>query len=90
MASSVRVGLVAVFASVMMAATCAREVGAAVTHALDEFARAIGLAFQIQDDLLDIEGDVAELLGPGLQPGPVFLFLRGRDLRRPDRHRLRV
>ena len=30
--------------------------------ALDAYARAIGLAFQIQDDLLDVEGD-ATLLG---------------------------
>jgi geranylgeranyl pyrophosphate synthase len=29
--------------------------------ALDEYATAIGLAFQIQDDLLDIEGDSAVL-----------------------------
>jgi geranylgeranyl pyrophosphate synthase len=50
-----------IHASVMMAATCAREVSPAVTRALDEFARAIGLAFQIQDDLLDIEGDAAQL-----------------------------
>jgi geranylgeranyl pyrophosphate synthase len=46
-----------IHASVMMAATCAERRSDAVTQALDEFARAIGLAFQIQDDLLDIEGD---------------------------------
>lgn len=50
-----------IHASVMMAAACAREVSPAITRALDDFARAIGLAFQIQDDLLDIEGDVAQL-----------------------------
>jgi geranylgeranyl pyrophosphate synthase len=51
-----------IHASVMMAAACAGRLPDAVARALDEFARAIGLAFQIQDDLLDIEGDAA-LLG---------------------------
>jgi farnesyl diphosphate synthase len=50
-----------IHASVMMAAACAGAVSTEIAHALDEFARAIGLAFQIQDDLLDIEGDVAQL-----------------------------
>jgi farnesyl diphosphate synthase len=48
-------------ASVTMAAACAVDASATVARALDEFARAIGLAFQIQDDLLDIEGDAAQL-----------------------------
>lgn len=48
-------------ASVTMAAACAGGMSAAVARALDEFARAVGLAFQIQDDLLDIEGDAAQL-----------------------------
>jgi geranylgeranyl pyrophosphate synthase len=51
-----------IHASVMMAAACAERIAEPITRALDEFARAIGLAFQIQDDLLDIEGD-ATLLG---------------------------
>ena len=50
-----------IHAAVLMAAACSGGVSAAVARALDEFARAIGLAFQIQDDLLDIEGDVAQL-----------------------------
>ncbi|HKS54980.1 MAG TPA: farnesyl diphosphate synthase [Steroidobacteraceae bacterium] len=50
-----------IHAAVMMAAACSSQLSATLAHALDEFARAIGLAFQIQDDLLDIEGDVAQL-----------------------------
>jgi len=47
-----------IHACVMMAAACAPQLPEAVTRALDEYACAIGLAFQIQDDLLDVEGDV--------------------------------
>jgi geranylgeranyl pyrophosphate synthase len=49
-------------ACVMMAAACKPELPADARAALDEYASAVGLAFQIQDDLLDIEGDPA-LLG---------------------------
>jgi geranylgeranyl pyrophosphate synthase len=34
---------------------------AATLARLDEYGRAIGLAFQIKDDLLDVEGSAAEL-----------------------------
>jgi farnesyl diphosphate synthase len=48
--------------SVLMAAACVSEEDAAITRALDRYATDLGLAFQIQDDLLDVEGDPA-LLG---------------------------
>ena len=46
-------------ASVLMAASCAPGLQDAGRHALERFSAAIGLAFQVQDDILDVEGDVA-------------------------------
>ncbi len=47
--------------SVMMAAACVPTLSAALSDSLGRFATAIGLAFQIQDDLLDVLGDVSTL-----------------------------
>ncbi len=47
--------------SVMMAAACAPALSAALADNLARFATAVGLAFQIQDDLLDVLGDVSTL-----------------------------
>jgi farnesyl diphosphate synthase len=48
-------------ASVLMAAACDPHLDPASYASLDDFATAIGLAFQIQDDLLDVLGDVSTL-----------------------------
>ncbi|QSP96181.1 (2E,6E)-farnesyl diphosphate synthase [Marinobacter salinisoli] len=44
-------------ASVTLGALSSGEASAAKVNALTEYAKALGLAFQVQDDLLDIEGD---------------------------------
>ncbi|HQR23658.1 MAG TPA: polyprenyl synthetase family protein [Steroidobacteraceae bacterium] len=46
-------------ASILMAAQCAGDLGLARLAALGEFGSLVGLAFQVQDDILDIEGDAA-------------------------------
>ena len=48
-------------ASVLMAAECVPQLDARAYASLNEFSVAIGLAFQIQDDLLDVLGDVSTL-----------------------------
>ena len=47
--------------SVMMAAACVPTLAPALADNLARFATAIGLAFQIQDDLLDVLGDPSTL-----------------------------
>jgi geranylgeranyl pyrophosphate synthase len=49
-------------ASVLMAAECAPSLDPTLYAGLTRFANAVGLAFQIQDDLLDVTGD-ASMLG---------------------------
>ena len=48
-------------ASVLMAAECAPDLEPGLYSALERFAAAVGLAFQIQDDLLDVTGDATTL-----------------------------
>jgi farnesyl diphosphate synthase len=48
-------------ASVLLAAACAPELTAAEWDALDAYSQDIGLAFQIQDDILDVEGNTEDL-----------------------------
>ncbi|MEC7546619.1 MAG: farnesyl diphosphate synthase [Pseudomonadota bacterium] len=47
--------------AVQMGAICAGASDQQTINALDTYARAVGLAFQVQDDILDIEGDTAVL-----------------------------
>ena len=48
-------------ASVMMASWCATDVAAEQRKHLDDYAQCIGLAFQVRDDILDIESDTETL-----------------------------
>jgi geranylgeranyl diphosphate synthase, type II len=48
-------------ASVLMAAACAQNLSSAAREALDGYSQDIGLAFQIQDDILDVEGETHEI-----------------------------
>jgi farnesyl diphosphate synthase len=48
-------------ASVLMGAQCGRDLEAAALERLDRYAKCIGLAFQVVDDILDEEADSATL-----------------------------
>jgi farnesyl diphosphate synthase len=48
-------------ASVLLAAACAPNLTPSEWEALDGYSQDIGLAFQIQDDILDIEGSTEDL-----------------------------
>jgi farnesyl diphosphate synthase len=48
-------------ASVMLGALASGRVAADVAEALEHYARAVGLAFQVVDDVLDVETDTATL-----------------------------
>jgi len=69
--------------SVLMGAVATTEATPEQLDALSGFARAIGLAFQIQDDILDVESSTAQL---GKQQGsdaakgkPTYISLLGLD-----------
>lgn len=70
-------------ASVALGALATEQASGAQLAALDDYARAIGLAFQVQDDILDVVGDTATL---GKQQGadaqqdkPTYVSVLGLD-----------
>ena len=70
-------------ASVTLGALCHAESSEAQLKQLDHYAKCIGLAFQIQDDILDIEGDTVTLGKPQgsdlARDKPTYPALLGMD-----------
>jgi len=78
-----KTGALILAAVLLGAASAATDISAETEDALTRYADAIGLAFQVQDDILDIEGDTATL---GKQQGadvalnkPTYPALLGID-----------
>ncbi len=84
-------------ASILLGALSTRRVEESLRQALENFARALGLAFQIQDDILDVSGETHVL---GKQQGsdakldkPTYvsiLGLAGARLARENAHQAAV
>jgi len=80
--------------SVRLGAGCGGPLDAATAQALDRYSAAVGLAFQVVDDVLDVEADSATLgktAGKDAeQDKPTFVSLLGLDGARDLAARLRV
>ncbi|MGI9247225.1 MAG: polyprenyl synthetase family protein [Steroidobacteraceae bacterium] len=80
-------------ASVLMAARCSSTLAPAQFEALARFGAAVGLAFQVQDDILDVEGDVSIIgkppgsdLARGMPTYPVMVGIEAARARVRDLH----
>jgi len=80
-------------ASVLLAAACAPGLTTQAWDALDGYSQDIGLAFQIQDDILDVEGDIADLgkaIGAdAARAKPTYPSVLGLDAAKARAHELR-
>ena len=64
-------------ASVHLGAACGRPLAREESAALDVYAGAAGLAFQVVDDVLDVEGSAAALGKTAAQHKPTYVSLLG-------------
>ncbi len=83
-----------IHAAVRLGAGCGRTLNASEIEALDRYAAAIGLAFQVVDDVLDVEG-TAQSLGKSAgkdaaQQKPTYVSLLGLDAARQRIETLRA
>ncbi len=73
-------------AAVRLGAACGRAPDADAQHWLSQYERAIGLAFQVVDDILDVTGDAASLgktAGKDAEQGkPTYVSVLGLDASR--------
>jgi farnesyl diphosphate synthase len=81
-------------ASVLMAAACSPSISEEQWSALDGYAQDIGLAFQIQDDILDVEGNF-EVLGKttgadAARAKPTYPSILGLEAAKTRAHDLHV
>jgi farnesyl diphosphate synthase len=81
-------------AAVLLGAACGRSLPEKEKTALDRYAKAIGLAFQVVDDLLDAEASTATLgktAGKDARQGkPTYVAAMGRARAREFAHELRA